>query len=887
MEGCKLKLKLEVCSSIVSLKVIRNYLLSNKLEKLEKFRAVCIDPNITNPLRAYRILVLYQDSLKIFDLNDKERYSIDLSLVSAFQESQQVFGSFYMTKLTSVFDETSDTEDQEPLEILLEEKVIQPFQEFFRKLRHFHLTEIISNKEKAANESMQRDMASLSSRVFEVEKKVMGFWISKFLEFDKAPLTLNFLKKSKTKEMECSFDIRKINQIQRSVTNKRTLTVSCTIGKAQTQLSFRTKNVEMTDEILKVFSQYKTVCSKLLLQRSKSVVNELNQKILIFDTIRTKDIAILKSLKAFSNFLAENTSTIAEMLKESSAPGLLKEQRKIKIEILNLNLATKKISVFRGKKKKSEFDVAKLKHATNDLCNLNALHLRNEDGSYYGVLLDGPGMKEMLKMAVTQILHPDSVVGSNDPPNLVPLRIFCGSFNSGMMKPNNTIQKTWLKDASDCDLVVIGLQESDNNEFLKHFMRHFRDTHSLVATSTMWQMSLTVFAKKSLEKFIGNVEIDQKPTGIAQIIGNKGGVMVTFTIFESSYCFISSHLAAGAKNCHLRQSNFYEIIKNLRAGDKDFEQISFFQHVFWFGDFNYRTNMPYNEVVELSFQGNFSEIIQTDQLKSEMKLNKVFSGFSEGPLTFRPTYRRLRMTNEDFSNKKDQSPSWTDRIMFKVHPGQKLDLESFNSHEDCFGSDHRPVSAIFNANYEMPYLTKTLLFAENQISKSNISLSEIKVIFEMKSLRILKDYVKIKEPCKMGISFDVNNYVSSRTFVTSQEAVLTENNITVCFEKAKINVIHASSGFYSNKCVGIVVNYFENDTSMGGRSSSISMKSKEVVFKESQLFSRGSLPMGYAFIPLLGTLKTRGVSILEEAPLRVFGVEVGRISAKVSLKLEQ
>jgi hypothetical protein len=89
---------------------------------------------------------------------------------------------------------------------------------------------------------------------------------------------------------------------------------------------------------------------------------------------------------------------------------------------------------------------------------------------------------------------------------------------------------------------------------------------------------------------IKNLEAVSRPTGIANIIGNKGGMMVSFWIHNTSFCFISSHLAAKPHNVDLRKSNYYDLITNLRTGVHEIESIFQFDYVFWFGDMNFRVD---------------------------------------------------------------------------------------------------------------------------------------------------------------------------------------------------------------------------------------------------------------------------------------------------------
>ena len=101
-------------------------------------------------------------------------------------------------------------------------------------------------------------------------------------------------------------------------------------------------------------------------------------------------------------------------------------------------------------------------------------------------------------------------------------------------------------------------------------------------------MSLCVFIKKNYINYVKNLEVISKPTGIGNIIGNKGGIMIAFRIHETSFCFISCHLAAHQSNELLRKANYHDLIKSMRLGVKELEATFQYDYVFWMGDFNFR-----------------------------------------------------------------------------------------------------------------------------------------------------------------------------------------------------------------------------------------------------------------------------------------------------------
>lgn len=82
-----------------------------------------------------------------------------------------------------------------------------------------------------------------------------------------------------------------------------------------------------------------------------------------------------------------------------------------------------------------------------------------------------------------------------------------------------------------------------------------------------------------------------------------------------------------------------------------------------------------------------------DQLTMLMRFNRIFSGFTEGPLNFFPTYKFDHDSDHYDSSQRRRVPSWTDRILFKS--GVNTQVLSYCSAPDIRSSDHRPVYGTF------------------------------------------------------------------------------------------------------------------------------------------------------------------------------------------------
>merc|ERR1712091_573087 len=69
-------------------------------------------------------------------------------------------------------------------------------------------------------------------------------------------------------------------------------------------------------------------------------------------------------------------------------------------------------------------------------------------------------------------------------------------------------------------------------------------------------------------------------------------------------------------------------------------------HVLLVGDLNYRLNLEDLEARRAMATGNWRRLRQADQLAGEMAEGRAFPGWEEGELTFRPTYKFRRGTDE-------------------------------------------------------------------------------------------------------------------------------------------------------------------------------------------------------------------------------------------------
>ncbi|KAL2305602.1 hypothetical protein Nmel_003439, partial [Mimus melanotis] len=139
------------------------------------------------------------------------------------------------------------------------------------------------------------------------------------------------------------------------------------------------------------------------------------------------------------------------------------------------------------------------------------------------------------------------------------------------------------------------------------------------------------------------------------------------------------------------------------------------------GDFNYRIDLPNEEVKDLIRQQNWDALIAGDQLINQKNSGQIFRGFLEGKINFAPTYKYDLFSDDYDTSEKCRTPAWTDRILWRRRKwpfdrsAEDLDLLNASFHSDTnvpytwnpgtllhYGraelktSDHRPVVALID-----------------------------------------------------------------------------------------------------------------------------------------------------------------------------------------------
>ncbi|KAI5957782.1 hypothetical protein KGF57_003049 [Candida theae] len=233
----------------------------------------------------------------------------------------------------------------------------------------------------------------------------------------------------------------------------------------------------------------------------------------------------------------------------------------------------------------------------------------------------------------------------------------------------------------------------------------------------------------------------------------KGGVGARVSYYPEGALDSSDHVELSFATAHLnayegeyyylqRNTNLYNIIRSLNFGD-GYGLIKPENHVFILGDLNYRTSQNYTpndaesqellslldvSATDAAYSKRVEELVDKyDELKMSMQNGDVLQNFSEGKITFPPTYK-FHLNTAIYNTKR--SPSWCDRVVYlssyeEVGPntlGQQFpkltssskanhdeivrqslpEVKEYNSLDSLLMSDHRPIYLEISVPFSPP-----------------------------------------------------------------------------------------------------------------------------------------------------------------------------------------
>ena len=326
----------------------------------------------------------------------------------------------------------------------------------------------------------------------------------------------------------------------------------------------------------------------------------------------------------------------------------------------------------------------------------------------------------------------------------MPMSIFVGTFNM-MDTALAEAPERWLAEAAAHDVAAVCAQECSESAF-RALVAPLARTHVEVAHDGLRHVKLAVFVRARHVRLVRAVETARVATGLAGVVGRKGAVAVAFALADTSLCVVGSHLAAHEPHYAARNSQYAEIVRDLRLGHPAADILNQFDHVVWCGDLNYRVTLPVAESLPYIRARQYAALLAHDQLTRARSEKHAFVDFAEGRITFAPTYKLARSvyttsatapapapasgttspsptrssssgsgsgnTNSGGSSRHAQAeggyvtkrnPSWCDRVLWKSSlAATPLTPAVYTSSGALTSSDHCPVHAVLRTHVLLP-----------------------------------------------------------------------------------------------------------------------------------------------------------------------------------------
>ncbi|KAK6622419.1 hypothetical protein RUM44_002230 [Polyplax serrata] len=230
------------------------------------------------------------------------------------------------------------------------------------------------------------------------------------------------------------------------------------------------------------------------------------------------------------------------------------------------------------------------------------------------------------------------------------------------------------------------------------------EKYVLITYMQLVGVCLYLFVREVHAPYIRDVALDSVKTGLGGATGNKGACTIRCLFYNTSLCFVCAHFAAGQSQVSERNADYAEITRKITFPMG--RTLNSHDYVFWCGDFNYRIDMDKEELKEALRNNELDRVLQHDQLRVQKEQGNVFKNFTEGDITFHPTYKYDLFSDDYDTSEKQRAPAWTDRVLWRRRK-QVPDAESFVSdwnpgqvvfygRAELKQSDHRPVIAIID-----------------------------------------------------------------------------------------------------------------------------------------------------------------------------------------------
>ena len=177
------------------------------------------------------------------------------------------------------------------------------------------------------------------------------------------------------------------------------------------------------------------------------------------------------------------------------------------------------------------------------------------------------------------------------------------------------------------------------------------DQYVMIASVCLQATHLVVFTTTRLSPLISNIQTDTCATGFKDMVGNKGGVKISFDLVDTSMSFINGHLHSGLNGVANRNLDIQKILSQFiynrpfSSKNQILPEVTLPDIILFMGDLNYRINGYKPSIMQAMGKDRYDLLINSEQLLMEKQLGNIPSFLLEGHIAFAPTFKRKPFDN--------------------------------------------------------------------------------------------------------------------------------------------------------------------------------------------------------------------------------------------------
>ena len=318
-----------------------------------------------------------------------------------------------------------------------------------------------------------------------------------------------------------------------------------------------------------------------------------------------------------------------------------------------------------------------------------------------------------------------------------PINVVAACWNVAAKPPPDESIGDWLRCASRPDVVAVGLQEAvdlnatniaagaasaETGAAVSAWEArvtaeldewHGRGAYTQLACRQLVGLALFVYVRREIVHHTSAARVAAAGTGLLGVMGNKGAVAVSLRVHSSTLCFVTCHLAHGGGAAEARNADYRTLCERLVFDGSELEShpvkpeasllpetVESHEFVVWFGDLNYRIDLPSEVIRKAVASADYAPLLASDQLRNAQAWGAAFVGYEEAPITFAPTYKYDPGTDVYDTSEKRRPPAYCDRVLWRG-PKKHAACTTYGRHE-LRAADHRPVSAALALSVAVP-----------------------------------------------------------------------------------------------------------------------------------------------------------------------------------------